>query len=121
MNAIFRAIMSGEGQTEIWYMNEEFFRDGLMGVEWCRERKCLPDPQNLGKTHVLLGRIPETELERIYMMMQGEVWSPEGEANELIRSKGLHHTSMSMGDMVVVDGTAFMVDTVGFVELGDTR
>lgn len=33
--------------------------------------------------------------------MQGEIWSPNGEANELIRSKGLFHTSMSVGDCAV--------------------
>jgi hypothetical protein len=33
-------------------------------------------------------------------MMQGEIWSPQGEAREYIRSLGLKHTSMSAGDMV---------------------
>ena len=33
-----------------------------------------------------------------FMKMQGEFWSPRGEARPLIRSLGLHHTSMSVGD-----------------------
>jgi len=37
---------------------------------------------------------------QVFMYMQGEEWSPMGEANELIRGAGLHHTSMSVGDVV---------------------
>lgn len=39
-------------------------------------------------------------LDQVFMKMQGEVWSPEGEARELILSLGLHHTSMSVGDVI---------------------
>lgn len=38
--------------------------------------------------------------ESIYYRCQGEIWSPQGEANPLIRGNGLHHTSMSIGDVV---------------------
>ena len=49
--------------------------------------------------------------------MQGEKWSPKGEARELIKSKGLRHTSMSVGDVMVVNGKPLLVDSVGFVDL----
>jgi hypothetical protein len=32
--------------------------------------------------------------------MQGENWSPNGEARDLIRSNNLSHTSMCCGDVV---------------------
>lgn len=109
----------------IFYMRPDFFRDGILGHDWCEGRKALPDPTNLAKTHVwLLNRThpdhPAAALEAIYMTMQGEVWSPNGEARDMIEAKGLHHTSMSVGDVVVhVDtGIVYMVDRFGFAELG---
>ena len=38
--------------------------------------------------------------EEVFSHMQGEVWSPEGEALSLIRHLELHHTSMSVGDVI---------------------
>jgi hypothetical protein len=35
-----------------------------------------------------------------YMNMQGEMWSPMGEARFMIRRLGLRHTSMSIGDVL---------------------
>ena len=49
--------------------------------------------------------------------MQAEVWSPNGEARALVQSKGLGHTSMSVGDVAVVDGKAFVVASFGFEPL----
>jgi predicted MPP superfamily phosphohydrolase len=39
-------------------------------------------------------------LDDIFEMMQGENYSPAGEARDLIRSSGTHHTSMSVGDII---------------------
>jgi len=95
----------------VWYMRPEFFREGISGAK--------PDPANLAKTHVFVKDIELTngdltDLESIYVQMQGEVWSPNGEARELIESKGLQHTSMSVGDVVVVDGKTFVAASLGF-------
>lgn len=38
-------------------------------------------------------------LEEIFYRMQGEVWSPHGEARYMIASLGVQHTSMSIGDI----------------------
>jgi hypothetical protein len=40
-------------------------------------------------------------LDVIFYEMQGDVWSPHGEARELIKSLGLSHASMSIGDAVI--------------------
>lgn len=40
----------------------------------------------------------------VFYKMQGEVWSPLGEARPLIRALGLRHTSMSVGDVVCLNG-----------------
>lgn len=98
---------------EIWYMRPEWFRDGIMGAD--------PDPTNLDATHVHLKDLildgGEAQLERVFHTMQGEVWSPNGEARSLIAAKGLRHTSMSVGDVVRVNGDTFRVDSFGFKEL----
>jgi hypothetical protein len=105
------------GSTEIWYMRPDFFRDGSMGYEWLVKYKKLPDPKDLKKTHILLGKIKETDLDDIFANLQGHVWSPQGEARHLIISKGLKHTSMSMGDIIVIHGKAHLTDWVGFKQL----
>ena len=105
------------GNTEIWYMKAENFRDGTMGYKFLRKINKLPDPNNLDRTHILLGKISETNPDSIMHMMQGEMWSPNGEARSLIRAKGLRHTSMTVGDIIVIAGKALMVDDYGFKEL----
>ena len=53
------------------------------------------------------------------MALQGENWSPLGEANPFIRGLGLYHTSMSMGDIVIVNGKKHVVCGMGFKEVQD--
>jgi hypothetical protein len=105
-------------------MKPEFSRDGMMGADWLREKGKLPDPANLSVTHVHLkdlelpgGTERDFQRERVYYLMQAEQWSPFGEARGLIKKKGLQHTSMSMGDIVVVDGETHIVDRFGFARL----
>lgn len=57
--------------------------------------------------------------ESVYHHFQGDVWSPNGEACDLIEKLGLFHTSMSIGD-IVVDielWKAYIVARFGFEEL----
>lgn len=105
------------GGTDIWYMSDSFFRDGSMGFEWLEKKGLLPDPKNLKKTHVFIGRISERDLNKVYRMMQGEEWSPNGEARTMIRRKSIGHTSMSIGDVIIVGSKTYMVDSSGFAEL----
>jgi hypothetical protein len=108
----------------VWYMKPDYARDGFMGSGWLREHNIMPDPSALDRTHVHLLDLDyadsdnvSAKLEDIFRKMQGEVWSPNGEARVLIESKGLAHTSMSVGDVVVADGHVHMVDSHGFLEL----
>jgi len=106
-----------EGNTEIWYWKKSQARDMSMGVEWCIEHECLPDSRNLKKTHVFMGKIKERNPDKIFKIMQGEYWSPNGEANDFVRQSGSGHTSMSIGDIVKVGSKVLMVDISGFEEL----
>ncbi len=105
----------GKGSTKIWYAKET--RDLGMGFDWCKKKKCLPDPKNLKKTHVLLGSIKGTNPDSIFYLMQGEIWSPQGEAYDLIGKSGASHTSMSVGDVVETNGKVYIVDRDGFEEI----
>jgi hypothetical protein len=102
----------------VWYMKPSWFREGICYAK--------PDPLDLDKTHILLkevevdsGRSVEHQLEKLWVGMQGEVWSPNGEARPLIRSKGLQHTSMSVGDVAVevTTGNVWLVASMGFESL----
>ena len=116
-------------EYDVWYMKSEQMRDFGMGVDFLQEH--YPEKVeriflDLNKTHIYLkshkmswiDSTLEDDLEAIFFTMQAENWSPNGEACELIREKGLTHTSMSVGDIVVVDkNRIFYVDNFGFTEL----
>jgi hypothetical protein len=104
----------------VYYMKTEFFCKGVRGYDWLSEKSLLPDPADLTKTHVFLKLIEAQNPEDVYFKMQGESWRPTGEARAFVASKGLRHTSMSVGDIVVDHTTrgAFILDRMGFRFLG---
>lgn len=116
--------------VEIWYMRPDFFREGING-DMTRF-----DPNDLTKTHILLGTIggvsprygksencPLGAMTPIYTAMQGEHWSPSGEANDFILDRGLGHTSMSVGDLArfAERNEAFVVKDIGFTKYNSKR
>ena len=106
-----------KGSTRIWYARPDKQRDLIMGHEFCFKHGYLPSKAAIEKTHILLGSITAKELETVFDMMQGERWSPHGEARALIQSSGLRHTSMSIGDIIQVGNDYLFVDRSGFVLL----
>ena len=58
-------------------------------------------------------------MEEVFMEMQGEMWSPNREARPLIRKLGLKHTSMSVGDIVLVPekNELHLVADLGFTKV----
>lgn len=115
------------GRTEIWYVRPEHARDLSMGLEWVARRAphSLPDTRNLARTHVMVGRVKGEDKEKIFDWMQDINWSPRGEARTMIDELGLWHTSMSVGDILVVRGRVWSVALLtlhgcpsGFVDLG---
>jgi len=107
----------------VYYMKPEFFRDGTMGAEWLKAQGKLPDAGALDRTHIFLLEAKADGLEALFAAMQGEKWSPNGEARPLIEMRGLEHTSMSVGDIAVDQDTweAFIVDRFGFTKIGGPR
>ena len=106
----------GQGQTKVWFMKASFMRDGLMGLEWLKEHKGVPTLASLHETHVYIGHINLDDLEDVFVAMQGEVWSPNGEARGLIGALKTH-TSMCVGDIIEKGGVLFLVDNSGFARL----
>jgi hypothetical protein len=104
----------------VYYMKSNFYCDGIKGFDWLKECKVVPDPVDLTKTHVFLKLIEARNPEDVYFRMQGDGWSPTGEARFLTASKGLRHTSMSVGDIVIDHNSrvAYILDRIGFRFLG---
>jgi hypothetical protein len=103
---------------EVWYMRPEWFREGSMGEK--------PNAAELEKTHIQLktiwfeDEIQDKELnnlELIFVKMQAERWSPNGEARGLIQRKGLRHTSMSVGDVIKCGDAVYLCSSVGFMNI----
>ncbi len=108
-----------KGPVKIWYTKADVQRDLISGPEFWTTvlKKALPTSSTVKQTHTLLGSVKEKNLERIFHHMQGEIWSPRGEARTLIRGLKLRHTSMSVGDIVQIGSNLFMVDRLGFLDL----
>ena len=74
--------------------------------------------EGLPETHVYLGDVEAASKDDAFRLMQGEVWSPQGEARPLIERLGLSHTSMSVGDVVRdEEGRYWLCESVGWTEI----
>jgi len=100
------------GSTEVWFMRPQFFSQFISGTH-------SPTIKDLKRTHVLLGKVKETNPDKLYRALQGHLWSPKGEARALILSKGLQHTSMSVGDVFKIGSKHYVVAHSGFAELNE--
>jgi len=66
-------------------------------------------------THRLVKVVSAISLDDVYQQMQGEVWSPRGEARPLIERLHLSHTSMSAGDIAYAEyGHCWLCDFSGW-------
>jgi len=106
-----------EGSTEVWYWNDEAGRDMMMGANWLTKKGQMPTPETLEQTHVKIGTLRETNPDKVFSMMQGENWSPQGEARDMVSNSNTGHTSMSVGDIMKVGSTYLMVDRFGFHDI----
>ena len=92
---------------QVWFMKPSFLR-GTVGDS--------PDPNNLSATHVHLKDIDADSQEDALARMH--IWAPNGDAIDLIQSKGLQHTSMTIGDVLVDEAdVVHQVTAIGFSRL----
>lgn len=100
---------------QIWYQKPDMFVS--------RDYDTI-DPGNLISTHVLLQNMENISvpinwshnevLSDMFVAFQGENWSPNGEMRDFIREKQLGHTSMSVGDIIVIDGCVYICHSFGW-------
>ena len=105
------------GETQIWYWKENLGNEMMKGYDYLKSINRVPDPANLSVTHVFVGSVAETNEDMIFSMMQAEMWSPQNQADDMIKKLGVGHTSMSTGDIIVKGNDVLMVDKTGFVNL----
>jgi hypothetical protein len=72
--------------------------------------------EQFAKDYVYLMAVSAETLEEVYRYMQGEVWSPHGEARDLVLALRVFHTSMMIGDVIFDPKLKqyWIVDRVGF-------
>lgn len=95
-----------EGTTEIYY-----WKDALKYICGPKHSDVI---ENFKNDFVLLGKISGKNKEKIFDALQSFNWSPNGEAYEFIVSKNLSHTSMSVGDIIRIDGTYYLCESIGW-------
>src|SRR5687767_1684618 len=75
----------------------------------------------LGFTHRLVREVEATSLGDVFYAMQGEIWSPHGEAQALISRLYLSHTSLSVGDVVRAPNNSYwLCNYKGWTLLNDS-
>ncbi len=96
-------------QFRIYYMKPEHFSTYVFGDE-------VPTKARLAETHVELCLLLADTIDHVFWKMQAEKWSPRGEARELIKEKGLCHTSMCVGDVCedIEEGKFYVCCNVGW-------
>lgn len=88
-----RPVQPGVCRIEVWYQKPATL-DRMLGRT-----------QNFSfeNSHALLGTVEfRRDYQTLYGPLQGDFWSPAGEARALIEKLGLQHTSMMVGDVLVV-------------------
>jgi len=82
-------------------------------------------PTTLGELFERFAKVKDIDakgLEDVFREMQGENWSPNGEARPLIHQLGLTHTSMSVGDLAQTEaGIFYVVADCGFNRINVKR
>jgi len=88
----------------IYYrINPTFREDGFPRTQAQLERK-----------YRFVKTVEAESKEQAFEMMQADRWSPNGEARDLIKNLRLHHTSMSVGDLIKEDNKHYVVQDIGF-------
>jgi hypothetical protein len=107
-------------KVKVWYMKPDSFRNFSDGIHRGISYGYKFDPKNLEATHTLLGECsggPFVNCGDVAFQLQGEIWSPNGEARSLIESKDLSHTSFSHGDIIQIDDELFTLEGFQMVQL----
>ena len=110
---------NGNGPTAVWYATPAARKIYSKPISEIKEDGYeLPTMETINKTHVHLCNVNTTDPKKVVSMLQGENWSPNGEAKDIIRKKGLNHVSITYGDIIVTPDRMVMVTRHGLYDLG---
>lgn len=96
-----------------------YYKKNMSDIDTYRRLPTRMSRRKFNDNFVYLMAVPAESLEEVYHNMQGEIWSPHGEAREIIRALGVGHTSMSMGDIVhhPLSNQYWFVNRFGFTKV----
>ncbi len=116
LNQINPILNEGSKEFDIYFSKPEYRSDYMMGYEFLVEHTEFLN-RTIAETHMYIGTIKANDLDDVYYKMQGDVYSPEGQARPFIESIGIRRTSMSVGDVIFFNEEYYMVDNIGFVRI----
>jgi len=88
------------GNTQVWYQKKDTQTNRV-------------NLNDLSSTHSMVGTLKETDPEAVLSMMQSESWNTDNNAESMLNKLGVSHSSMTTGDVVVVDKIAHVITTDG--------
>ncbi len=106
------------GSVQVWYYREEYARDAHFSdfASMIGARK--PNKMHsLDKTHILLCHTNIEDKEILFTRFQDWPGIHSKETNAYLDSIGLTHTSMSVGDIVVIDENTYLCASMGWTRL----
>lgn len=123
-NKVLSDFIDKPGDTEIWYEIKSNFdgwetRERMYKEEGSKYTSRFGekiDPKNLELTHVLLGKIFESDPDKIFHIMNN--WGGE-DVNVFLKEKGVRHTSMSIGEIIKTGDKILFVDDMGFRDISE--
>jgi len=91
------------GKTQVWYRKSQTNTNKI-------------NVNDLSSTHSMIGTLGETDPEAVFSMMQSESWDTDNAAENMLNQLGVRHSSMTTGDVVVVDKVAHVITNNGIVQ-----
>lgn len=118
--ASINPIFAEGSKIKVWFVKPDLTRDLCDGVHQAIEYGLHVNINNLEATHTLLGECAgydQIQAGELVIALQGERWSPHGEACYLIESKDLSHTSFMRGDIIQIDDKFYTLEQYEMVQL----
>lgn len=106
-------------EVEILYLKDvDENIDIKMGICFFLKKNPKSSLKEIMSRYVSIGKFRTAlSADSLFSVFQGENYSPKGEAKNFITQKGLHHTSMSIGDIVKMGSKILVCSTIGFIDL----
>lgn len=104
----------------IWYSRNNFFRDAVMGLDWLKTKGISITLDNINVTHALVAEVFTNE------EVMGDLWFKyQAESGFRLpntvpvgrKPNEVGHTSMSVGDIILIGDTLHMCDSIGWKKL----